>query len=147
MSDASRSRGLEGVVIGGTSISLVEGTEGRLSYRGYKIQDLAANSSYEEVLYLLLYGVLPTKSQLDQLDRTLRSRRDLPDQAMTVLRALPTTKTAEPIDVLRTVVSSLALLDSDVNNTSRDAVIDKTLTLAARMPTILAAVDRLRNGK
>jgi citrate synthase len=147
MSDASRSRGLEGVVIGGTSISLVEGTEGRLSYRGYKIQDLAANSSYEEVLYLLLYGELPTKSQLDQLDRTLRSRRDLPDQAMTVLRDLPTTKTAEPIDVLRTVVSSLALLDPDVNDTSRDAVLDKTLTLAARMPTILAAFDRLRNGK
>src|SRR6476619_4575089 len=67
MTSASRPKGLEGVVVGDTAVSLVEGTEGRLSYRGYMIQDLAANSSYEEVLYLLLYGELPNKAQLDEL--------------------------------------------------------------------------------
>lgn len=145
MSDAQRSKGLEGVVIGTSSISLVEGTEGRLSYRGYKIQDVAANSSFEEVFYLLLNGDLPNKAQLDDITNTMRERRDLPNEAMTVLRALP--RTGEPIDVLRTITSTLALMDKDLDNTSHDAVVDKALTLAARMPTIVAAYDRLRDGK
>lgn len=144
-SNTAPAKGLEGVSAGSSSISLVEGTEGRLSYRGYKIQDLAANSSYEEVLYLLLNGELPTKAQLTELDRTLRDRRTLPAEAMNILRELP--RAGEPIDVLRTVVSTLALLDSDLDNTKPDAVIDKALTLAARMPTIVAAYDRFRDGK
>ena len=142
---ATTGKGLEGVSVGNTSVSLVEGTEGRLSYRGYKIQDLAANSSFEEVIYLLINGELPNKTQLDALSRTMRERRELPEEAMTVLRALP--RQGEPIDVLRTVVSTLALLDPDVNNTAHDVVVDKALTLAARMPTIVAAYDRLRDGK
>ena len=139
------SKGLEGVVLGDSTISNVEGAIGRLSYRGYLIQDLAAHSSYEEVLYLILNGELPNKTQLDTITNTLKSRRELPDRAMEVLRVLPTT--GEPIDVLRTIVSTLALMDTDLDNTSHDAVIEKALTLAARMPTITAAYDRLRNGK
>lgn len=139
------SKGLEGVVLGDSTISNVEGAIGRLSYRGYLIQDLAAHSSYEEVLYLILNGELPDKTQLDTITNTLKSRRELPDKALEVLRALPTT--GEPIDVLRTIVSTLALMDTDLDNTSHDAVIEKALTLAARMPTITAAYDRLRNGK
>lgn len=142
---STASKGLEGVNAGPSSVSLVEGTEGRLSYRGYKIQDLAEKASYEEVFYLLIYGELPTKSQLEELDGKLRARRDLPEEAMTVLRVLP--KNGEPIDILRTVVSTLAMLDQDTNNTSHDAVVDKAITLAARMPTVVAAYDRLRNGK
>ncbi len=145
MANAQRTKGLEGVVIGSSTISNVEGEIGRLSYRGYLIGDLAEHSSYEEVLYLLLNGELPNKAQLEELDSMLKSHRELPEQAMTVLRALPTT--GEPIDVLRTIVSALALMDADVNNTSDEAVIDKTLTLVARMPTIAAAYDRLRNSK
>jgi citrate synthase len=75
----------------------------------------------------------------------MADRRDLPEAAMTVLRALPTS--GEPIDVQRTIVSTLALIDPDVNNTSREAVIDKAITLAARLPTIATAYDRLRDGK
>lgn len=145
MADATKSKGLEGVVVGTSTVSLVEGTEGRLSYRGYKIQDLAQNSSFEEVFYLLLHGELPTSEQLQDFDTTLRERRDLPNEAMEVLRALP--KGGEPIDVLRTIVSTLSLLDRDVNNTSHDAVIDKAITVAAKMPTIVAAYDRMRDGK
>lgn len=145
MANAQSTKGLEGVVIGSSTISNVEGEIGRLSYRGYLIGDLATNSSYEEVLYLLLNGELPTKDQLAELDSTLKSRRDLPEGAWTILRALPTT--GEPIDVLRTITSALALMDDDVNNTSNEAVVDKALTLTARMPTIVAAYDRLRNGK
>jgi len=139
------SKGLEGINAGPSAISLVEGTEGRLSYRGYTIQDLAEKASFEEVFYLLVNGELPTKSQLDELDGKLRERRDLPEEAMAVLRVLP--KNGEPIDILRTIVSTLAMLDQDTNNTSHDAVVDKAITLAARMPTVVAAYDRLRNGK
>lgn len=142
---AAPSKGLEGVSAGSTSVSLVEGTEGRLSYRGYKIQDLAGNSSYEEVLYLLIYGELPTKKQLDAFDHKMRERRELPQEAMNVLRQLP--KSGVAIDVLRTIVSVLATLDSDLENTQRDAVIEKAITLAARMPTVVTAYDRIRDGK
>jgi citrate synthase len=144
MADTKSKKGLEGVVLGDSAISNVEGEIGRLSYRGYLIGDLATHSSYEEVLYLLLHGELPSKAQLEEMDGTLKSRRELSEEAMAVLRALPTT--GEPIDVLRTVASALALMDPDVNNTAPDVVIDKALTLAAQMPTIVAAYDRLRNG-
>jgi 2-methylcitrate synthase/citrate synthase II len=145
MANTTQAKGLEGVSAGSSSISLVEGTEGRLSYRGYRIQDLAANSPYEEVLYLLINGELPTADQLQQLQQTMAERREIPEDAYTVLRALRTS--GEPIDVLRTVVSALALWDADTDNTSHDAVVDKALTLAARMPTIAAAYDRIRDGK
>ncbi len=145
MSNAVKTKGLEGVSVGNTSISRVEGTEGRLSYRGYKIQDLAANASFEEVIYLLLNGELPNESQLEDVQSKMHERRELPDGAMKVLRALPTG--GAPIDVLRTIVSTLALMDPDVDNTSRESVVDKCLTVAARMPTIVAAYDRLRDGK
>ena len=144
-SNGARPKGLEGIVIGSSSISLVEGTEGRLSYRGYQIQDLAANSSFEEVFYLLIHGELPNKQQLTDFENLMHARREIPEEAMAVLRVLP--KSGEPIDVLRTVVSTLALLDPDVDNTDREAVIDKAITLAARMPTIAAAYDRLRQGQ
>lgn len=145
MANATQSKGLEGVSVGNSSISLVEGTEGRLSYRGYKIQDLASNSAFEEVFYLLLNGELPDSAQLKEIQSKMSSKRELPAEAMNVLRTLGTT--GEPIDVLRTVVSALSLLDSDLDNTSREAVIDKAMTLAARMPTIVAAYDRIRDGK
>ncbi|MDQ5824552.1 MAG: tungsten formylmethanofuran dehydrogenase [Chloroflexota bacterium] len=145
MADNTKTKGLEGISAGSTSISNVEGTVGRLSYRGYTIQDLAANSDFEEIIYLLINGELPTAAQLEEIRTTMSSRRELPAEAMNVLSALGTA--GEPIDVLRTVVSALALYDPDVNNIKRDAVIDKALTVAARMPTIVAAYDRLRDGK
>ncbi|HUP28371.1 MAG TPA: citrate/2-methylcitrate synthase [Chloroflexia bacterium] len=144
-SNGARPKGLEGIVIGSSSISLVEGTEGRLSYRGYQIQDLAGNSSFEEVFYLLINGELPNRQQLTQFEGAMKARRELPEEAMAVLRVLP--KSGQPIDVLRTVVSSLALIDEDVDNTQQGVVIDKAITLAARMPTIVAAYDRLRRGE
>lgn len=145
MADATKTKGLEGVSVGNSSISLVEGTEGRLSYRGYKIQDLAANASFEEVFYLLLKGELPNSAQLKEIQGTMAGQRELPPEAMNVPKTLGTR--GEPIDVMRTVVSALSLLDPDVDNTSREAVISKALALAARMPTVVAAYDRLRNGK
>lgn len=79
MANAQSTKGLEGVVIGTSTISNVEGEIGRLSYRGYLIGDLAQNSSYEEVLYLLLNGELPNKEQLADLDSKLKAHRELPE--------------------------------------------------------------------
>lgn len=145
MANATQSKGLEGVSVGNTAISLVEGTEGRLSYRGYRIQDLAANSSFEEVLYLLLNGELPDKAQLQSIQGKMSSQRQLPEQAYAVLRSLG--NAGEPIDVLRTVVSAMSLWDTDRDNTEHDAVVDKAITLAACMPTVVAAYDSMRAGK
>jgi citrate synthase len=138
----AQAKGLEGVVVASSALSLVEGTVGRLSYRGYNIDDLAEKSSFEEVTYLLWYGELPTAAQLKDFSGKLRAARKLPPLAEQVLRVLPLE--GEPIDALRTVVSALALADADVDNTSREAVIEKATRLAALFPTIVAAYHRLR---
>ncbi len=125
-------------------LSNVEGTEGRLSYRGYSIDDLAEHSSFEEVAYLLWFGELPTTEQLITFSAEMRAGRELPDLAWHVLKLLPTT--GAPIDALRTVVSALALADPDVDDTSHDGVIRKATRLAGMFPTILATYDRLRRN-
>lgn len=138
-------RGLEGVVVTSSALSLVEGTIGRLSYRGYNIDDLAEQSSFEEVAYLLWYGELPTAAQLQEFSKGLKAGRTMPALAETVLRALPTG--GAPIDALRTVVSALALEDKAVDDTSRDAVLAKATRLTGLFPVVVAAYDRLRHGQ
>jgi citrate synthase len=140
-----QAKGLEGVVVGESALSLVEGDVGRLSYRGYNIDELAQQSSFEEVTYLLWYGELPTAAQLAEFEGRLKAAREMPDLALQVLRILPTT--GAPIDALRTVISALALDDKDVDNTSREAIIAKGTRLAGMFPTIVAAYHRIRQGK
>ncbi|HUS17701.1 MAG TPA: citrate/2-methylcitrate synthase [Chloroflexia bacterium] len=141
----AQAKGLEGVVVGTSALSNVEGDIGRLSYRGYNIDDLAEQASFEEVVYLLWHGELPTADELDAFSGRLRAARPLPDLALKVLRLLPTT--GAPIDALRTVVSALALDDKTVDDTSREAIIAKGTRLAGMFPTILAAYDRIRKGR
>src|SRR5437016_7527926 len=96
--------GLEGVVAATTAISKVEGTAGRLLYRGYDIHDLARTTSFEEVAHLLWFGHLPNAAELAHLQVHLAAERTLPPVALHVLHTLPAT--TEPLDVLRTVVSA-----------------------------------------
>jgi len=138
------SKGLEGVIATMSELSNVEGDIGRLSYRGYNIDDLAEKSSFEEVTYLLWYGELPTSQQLAEFDAQMRAGRELPDLAWHLLQLLP--RDGAPIDALRTVVSAVAMADPDVDNTSREAVIQKAARLGGLLPTILAAYDRLRRN-
>lgn len=145
MAESQSGKGLEGVVVASSSLSLVEGTEGRLSYRGYSIDDLAQHATFEEIVYLLWYGELPTGDQLADLNARLVAQRALPGGALRLLRDLP--KEGAPIDALRTIVSALAMWDSDAANLGHAAVLDKALVLTARLPTILAAYDRLRVGQ
>jgi len=137
-------RGLEGVSVGSTLLSNVEGQVGRLTYRGYDIDDLAANSSFEEVVHLLLYGHLPTVTELDALKRELASRRALPAPLISAMQSVP--KTAWPMDVMRTIVSGLGLFSPVNEKGEHVSDVHTAIELIAKMTTILAAWDRIRRG-
>lgn len=136
-------RGLRDIYIDRTESSFIDGKNGKLLYRGYNIHDLAENSSFEETAYLLLYGSLPTQSQLDVFDLELRSSRRLPDEVEQIIRL---TANSHPMDVLRTTLSALAAYDPDTDNNSPEATLRKGLRLTAQAPTIVATHARLRNG-
>ena len=137
-------RGLEGVVVGSTELSNVEGAIGRLSYRGYDMDDLAPNATFEEIVHLLLYGQLPNRAQLDVLKRELGVRRALPEPLVTAMQNVP--KTAWPMEVLRTVVSGLGLF-SPVNARGEHlSDVHTAIDLIAKFPTIVAYWDRIRRG-
>ena len=136
--------GLEDVVAGTSSICLVDGVEGRLLYRGYDIIDLAAQSSFAEVAYMLWHGRLPGKKDFEQFLRDFRGAIELPDEIGAVLRLCPTH--ALPMEVLRTAVSSLGHYDPEGDSTAHDANLRKALRLTARAGTIITAYHRIRNG-
>src|SRR5437868_12649181 len=104
-------RGLEDVVATDSSICFLDGKEGRLVYQGYDIHDLAKFSTFEETVFLLWNGRLPTKTELDTLNKELRQNRKLPEAVVKVMQLMP--KTALPMDVLRTAVSMLGVCDPD----------------------------------
>lgn len=137
-------RGLEGVVVAETELSMVDGTAGRLAYRGYPIDDLARQSSYEEILYLLWYGELPNQPELKAFSSRLAERRGLSPGVLRVMRSLPTT--GDPIDAVRVGVTALAMEDGEREALGHDAVVDKATTVAAQLPALLAGYVRLRNG-
>jgi len=137
--------GLEGIVAAHSRICLVDGVEGRMLYEGYDIHDLADHASFEEVAYLLWHGDLPTRSQLDALNRELRGARPLPEPVMAIIKGVP--KDALPMDVLRTAVSALGVYDPDARDNGQPANVRKSVRLTAQIATIVAAIDRTRNGK
>ena len=136
-------RGLRDVYIDTTEASFVDGQVGKLLYRGYNIHDLAEKSTFEEVVYLLLYGSLPTRKQLEELDGVLSSSRNVPDEVIQVLELV---KGSHPMDALRTGVSALAAFDPEVNNNSIEATVRKGVRLTAQAATIVAAHHRIRSG-
>jgi citrate synthase len=135
--------GLKNVYFDRTEIGLVD-PKGRLLYRGYNIHDLAEHSTFEETVYLLLYGSLPTSAQLEELDAQLKASQRLPDAVFQVIHL---TKDSHPMDVLRTAVSAMSVTDPDVLDISPQAALVKGLRLTAVVPTIVATHDRLRNGE
>ncbi|HAY36059.1 MAG TPA: citrate synthase, partial [Bacteroidetes bacterium] len=141
---ATPSRGLEGVIALDTAICDIDGTIGRLVYSGYDIRDLARNTSFEEVAYLLWNGALPESHQLEHLKRSLDTERTLPPMVKDVLAMTP--EDANPMAVLRTAVSALALFDGEADDAAPAANYRKSVRLTARIPTILAHFDRVRNG-
>jgi citrate synthase len=136
-------RGLEGVVTCTTAISTILGTT--LIYRGYTIEDLAEHASFEEVIYLLWYGRLPSRGELADFTARLQESIALPEEAFVWLLGLP--KRVHPMDFLHAVVAGLSLHDPDANVMSDDANLRKAVRLAARLGTIVAAYHRVRSGQ
>ena len=136
--------GLRNVVAGQTALSTIDGAKGILTYRGIDIHGLAEQSTFEETVFLLHRGTLPTRAQLDAFRKELAGQRRLPDAALSILHALP--KTAHPMAALRTVVSALGALDPDANDDGEAARTRKALRLTAQMATVVATIERIRNG-
>ena len=137
-------RGLQGVYIDKTQSSFIDGAIGKLLYRGYSIHDLAEKTTFEETVYLLLYGKLPNRKELDDFDAHLRANRSIPPEIMQIISLV---KDAHPMDVLRTAVSALAAYDSDVADNSPEATLRKGIRLTAMAPTIVTAHARIKDGK
>jgi 2-methylcitrate synthase len=139
--------GLEDVVVSTSDICFIDGREGRLLYRGIDVDELAAQSTFEEVAYLLWYGALPTRKEFDAFSKALASsaNRKLPPKLLSLLRTLP--KKTTPMEVLRTGVSALSAWDPDASDNSRDATLRKCVRLTAQMPTLVAAWERIRRGR
>lgn len=143
MSQAA-SKGLAGVSIGDSRLSLVDGTNGRLVYAGYKIEDLAAHALYEEVVYLLWNGRLPKKDELETLRHDLAVNAVVPDAVLDQMKTYP--KDANPMAVLRTTTSALAFYDADSEDTSVEAQQRKALRMTGQVTTLCAAWARIRKG-
>jgi len=137
--------GLEDIVAADSSVCFLDGKEGRLIYQGYDIHDLAVHSTFEEVVYLLWFGRLPNKGELETINRELRVNRRLPDEVVSAMKHFP--KKALPMEVLRTVTSMLSMYDPDSDDNGREATIRKATRLTAQMPTIVAYWDNIRNNK
>ena len=137
--------GLKDVVIAQSTISFIDGNKGELVYAGINIHELAENSTFEEVVYLLLHRQLPTAAQLKELDQVLRKNRKVPDEVLTILKTLP--KTTEPMDALRTGVSALGSLEQEPNDHSPDKNLERVLKLVAQISTLVAAFQRIRSGQ
>ncbi len=143
MTAQAQAGGLRGVVIGESRISDVQ-AEGRLFYQGFDIHDLAEKSTFEETVYLLWRGELPTQAQLTQFRAELAAEYALPESVVALLRDFP--KTANSMDALRTGVSALGMFDPDAGDHTAEANLRKALRLQAKMPTLVAAIERLSQG-
>ncbi|MBI3741356.1 MAG: citrate/2-methylcitrate synthase [Chloroflexi bacterium] len=132
-------KGLEGVVVGNTALSRVEGQIGRLTFRGYDIHDLARHITFEEAAHLFWKGELPTRAQYDDLKMQMAHARMIPNHVMQIARGLP--KNSEPMDALRTLVSALG-----AGNPLKQPDLSAVMMLTAQTPILLAAFDRYRRG-
>ena len=138
-------QGLDDVVAGTSEICFLDGRAGRLLYRGYDVHDLARNSTFEEVVYLLWHGELPKRSQLERLRSELAENRELPEALVSMMRAWP--REAHPMEALRSAASLLSLWDPDRGDNSCAANLRKATRLTARLPTAVATFEHARNGR
>jgi len=136
--------GLRGAVVGDTRLSSINGEQGELIYCGIDIRELAVASTFEEIAYLLWFGALPTKAHLDDFRSRLNRHRTLAPEVVSLLRCLPPKHT--PMNVLRTIVSALGVIDPHGADMSRESQIEKALILTAGVPSILAAYHRISEG-
>src|SRR5260370_36178208 len=144
-STATPTKGLEGVVAANSSICYIDGEAGVLAYRGIDIHELADNSSFEEVCYLLWFGRLPKRAELDDLKQKLAAERKRDPAIFGMMQQVP--KTATPMEVLRTAVSALSFYDKEAEAVDHDANVRKAIRLTSQIAMIVAGYDRIRKGK
>jgi citrate synthase len=144
-STAVASEGLRGVVAAQSAIGDVNGEKGILIYQGYNIHDLAEHSTFEEVVFLLWNGRLPKADELAELKERLRRNYEVPAEIIQTMKTFP--KDADPMDVLRTAVSSLDFYDKNGHGTDREHAVKAAVRITGQIGTLAAAWDRIRNGK
>ena len=138
-------KGLEGVVIGKSAITFIDGQQGILRYRGIDIKELSKNSTYEEVVYLLWKGKLPTRTELASFRRDLSKQRTVAPDVVSLLKKLP--RTADPMEASRTAVSFMAAYPRKKSETFQDANNRKAIQLTAALAPIVASLENIRRGK
>ena len=144
MSDTTYAKGLEGVIAGESRICKVDGEQGRLYYYGYRIKDLAANATFEEVTYLLLYGELPTADQLIDFSDRMRKSRDLSPPILQMIKAFP--RDSHPMELLQSTINFLSgYIDHKIEH-SPTCNCRQTLHQIAQIPGVVAAFYRYKNG-
>ncbi len=136
--------GLEGVIATTTEICFIDGQAGKLLYRGIPIEQLAEHSTYEETSFFLLYGHLPTSRELGDFIRRLKSHRAVANEVFDIVRNLP--KSAAPMSMLRTAISSLGHFDQDAEDDSLEKHYQRAEHLIAAFPTVAAGIQRIRKG-
>ncbi|MEC7943058.1 MAG: bifunctional 2-methylcitrate synthase/citrate synthase [Pseudomonadota bacterium] len=137
-------KGLAGVTVDTTSVSKVMPETNSLTYRGYAVQDLAANCKFEEVAYLLWHGELPSRSQLRKFEKVERRRRNISRAHIDVIRQYP--KRAHPMDTLRTSVSYLGTTETAWGGEPAERDRERAMNMLAKIPTMIATDYRFRRG-
>ncbi len=145
MATAVAGKGLEGIVAANSGVCWIDGEAGVLAYRGIDIHELAERSSFEETTYLLWHGKLPSAEELAAFTRSLSEARELPAPVIEMMRGFP--REATPMEVLRTAVSALSFYDADEKAVDHASNLRKAFALTAQVPMIVAAWERIRNGK
>ncbi|RKD22731.1 citrate synthase [Ammoniphilus oxalaticus] len=141
--EPSVAAGLEDVQAGVSEICFIDGKEGRLLYSGYDIKELVEKTTFEEVVYLLWNGELPSVEQLHQLKRQIAEYQSLPTEVVDVIKLI--SKRSAPMDTLRTTVSLLKSFDDEGEEMTPEANYRKAVKLVAMLPMIVAAIERTRN--
>jgi len=136
--------GLRGVTVASTRISQVDGEAGKLIYRGFPIFELSDKTSYEEIIHLLLYESLPNKQQLDNLTKRLADNREIPANIIAALKTQP--HNALPMDILQAAIALMAGNDPNAAELSIENAQRIAENLIAKIPGIVAAWERVRNG-
>jgi citrate synthase len=145
MSTVPATKGLEGIVAANSGICYIDGENGILAYRGIDIHELAQNSNFEETCYLLWFGRLPNRRELQEFATRLASERKLDPQIIEMIRRFP--RSASPMEVLRTAVSALSFYDPDEKAVDHDSNVRKAFQLTSQIAMIVANYDRIRKGK
>ncbi|MFA9558717.1 citrate synthase [Evansella sp. AB-rgal1] len=140
----STTKGLEGVVATTSSVSSI--IDGVLTYHGYDIDDLADHASFEEVIFLLWNHRLPSQEELQSFQSELANAAVVSKEVLDQMKTFPIDK-VHPMAALRTAVSNLALFDESADDMSEEANRQKALKLQAKMPTLVTAFSRIRQGK